>query len=62
MEFAWAVSFSLRAIAMISSFTGSKVVLSYSITLIVLIKLVTDRGEKNRAVPEVGSTWLGPAR
>jgi hypothetical protein len=30
-------------------------------TLIFFKKLSTDRGEKNRAVPEVGSTWQGPA-
>ena len=62
MELAWVVSFSLRASVTICSFTGSRAALSYSMTLMVLMKLVTDRGEKNRAVPEVGSTWLGQAK
>ena len=56
MEFAWAVRCSASAIDTISSRMGANVSLLNSTTLMVLRKLSTERGEKNRAVPEVGST------
>ena len=56
MEFAWAVRCSASATVTISSRMGANVSLLNSTTLMVLRKLSTERGEKNRAVPEVGST------
>ena len=47
---------SASAIVTISSRMGANVSLLNSTTLMVLRKLSTERGEKNHAVPEVGST------
>ena len=46
-----------RRVQCIKVLGGSK-----RMTLLRLRKSSTPRGEKNRAVPPVGSTWLGPAR
>ena len=56
IELAWAVRCSAAANCSISSWMHSRASLEYAMILDFLIKSSTDSGEKNLAVPFVGST------
>src|SRR5699024_7792695 len=62
MELAWAVRCSASANFSMSVWIFSSASLEYEMILDFLIKSSTERGEKNLAVPFVGSTWFGPAK
>ena len=61
IELAWAVKNSAFAKVTMDRHCCSRFYREYSKMLMDFRKLSTDSGEKNRAVPEVGSTWFGPA-
>ena len=54
-------SCSASAMAMTCGASAARRAALYSMTLVRLMKSYTPRGEAYRAVPLVGSTWLGPA-
>ena len=62
IEFACAVSCSDSANFSISLCIFPSASFEYEIILDFFIKSSTDNGEKNFAVPFVGSTWFGPAK